>query len=160
MTPDAIPPFISKLTDPDEIRTVMDNAKSKNRMDVYWVAFRRFCEVGGKDYSEPLYQDFYAMLAAYESLLTEKNDRKTPASRTRQKLARHGVQKCLEDWAMSKTATQGFTLLVENKMPQYTAEAVVVKHADKFPQEVVAAAQKRLIANGVDISSLKTGSAE
>ncbi len=155
MTLDTIPHFIKDLSKPDEILTVMDNAKIRNRMDVYWAAFRRFCEVEGKDYSDPLLKDFYSMLAAYEALLFEKHERKVSASRTRQKLVRHGERKCLEDWALAKKETPGFLLLIEKNMPEYTAEAVVVKHAHMFSDDVVSSAKKRLLEFGVDITKLK-----
>ena len=64
----------------------MKNAKNQQRMDVYWQAFRRLCELEGRNYDDPLEQEFYATLAAYEELLTAKNGKTTKASRTRQKL--------------------------------------------------------------------------
>ncbi len=124
-----IPDFITKLTKAADVHNVMDNAKAKGRNDVYWAAFRHLCDLEGRSYNDVLEQDFYKMLAAYESLLTEKHGRKTKASRTRPKIDRHGFQKCLVDWVSAKKATPGFLLLIENKMVQYTAEAVVAKHS-------------------------------
>lgn len=139
-----IPEFISKLTDPEGLRNVMDNARSKGREDVYWAAFRRLCEVEGMPYDDPLHRDFHQVLTAYEELLTEKNGRTTKASRTRQKLARHSVEKCLEDWALSTTPTQGFELLTKAGMTELTAEYLVTQYPDRFSTAAVEAAQKRL----------------
>jgi hypothetical protein len=122
----------------------MANAKRAKREDVYREAFRRLCELEGLDQNDPLHRDFYATLRAYEELLTEKNERTTKASRTRQKLARHGVIKCLEDWASDSKETQGFVLLVNNNMVELTGEYLVVKYADHFSPATVESARKRL----------------
>lgn len=150
-----IPEFIQKLTQPSELKNVMANAKEKGRMDVYWAAFERLCIVQGKNHENPMLKDFYAMLSAYESLLSERNGKNTSASRTRQKINRLEEKKCLEDWALSKKATPGFLLLVENNLPQYTAEAVVLKYANEFSNDVVSSAKKRLEDHGVDTNLLK-----
>ena len=90
------------------------------------------------------------VLNAYEELLTEKNGRTTKASRTRQKLKNKGVEQCLIDWSVGE-ATDGFRLLIERGIPELTAEYLVVKHDDRFPEEVVQAARNRLADHGVDV---------
>ncbi len=151
-----VPDFIQRLTKPDDIKAVMKNAKNQNNEDAYWAAFEQLCKVQGLSYPIELEKDFHMMLAAYEALLSEKNDRNQPASRTRQKLARLGVKKCLEDWALAKKETPGFLLLVENNKAHFTAEAVVVKHAHLFSEEVVKAAKQRLQSHGIDYSQYGT----
>jgi hypothetical protein len=77
---------IDKLKTPQECRTVMQRAQHRNLPDVYNSAFRRLCALVGNEHddaSDPLVADFYKTLAAYEQLLTEKNNRTTAASRTR-----------------------------------------------------------------------------
>ena len=127
----------------------MENAKRLGRMDVYWEAFRRRCELLGKeakdlDPSDPLHLDFGATLAAYEQLLSEKNNRTTIAMRTRSKIQNKGVVQSLIDWALAKTPTTGFDLLMKNGMESLTGEALIVKYADRFPLHVVDAAQARI----------------
>lgn len=139
-----IPAFIQELSKIEDLRQVMANAKTQSRPDVYWAAFNRLCEIQGMNYEDPLEKDFFCVLSAYEELLTEKNGKTTKANRTKQKLLRHGLHKCLEDWALSSTPTPGFILLMENGMQQLTAEYLVVKYADRFSENVVRAAQKRL----------------
>jgi hypothetical protein len=139
-----IPAYIDNLTDRVGLRNLMANARSRGREDVYWAAFRRLCAVEGMNYDDPLHRDFYQVLAAYEELLTEKNGRTTKASRTRQKLARHSVEKCLEDWALSDAPTQGFDLLVQAGMPELTAEYLVTQYPDRFSVEAVNKAKARL----------------
>jgi hypothetical protein len=89
---------ISKRKTPEDCRIVMQRARDRGISDVYNGAFKRFCELVGAandDPSDPLVCDFYKTLAAYEQLLTEKNKRNTPASRTRQKIDNKGVHQSL-----------------------------------------------------------------
>jgi hypothetical protein len=84
----------AKLKTVAECRIVLDRARTRQLDDVYSAVFRRMCQLVGHendDPDDPLVRDFYETLAAYEQLLTEKNGRNTPATRTRQKLANKGV---------------------------------------------------------------------
>jgi hypothetical protein len=122
--------------------------------DVYSAVFRRLCQLVGNendDPDDPLVRDFYETLATYEQLLTEKNRRNTPASRTRQKLANKGVHLSLIEWTRGKIETNGFTLLVDAGLPEYTGEYLVARHADRFPADVVKLAQERLEMHGVQL---------
>src|SRR5258708_31548502 len=115
----------SKVKAPDECRTVMQRARDRDLPDVYNAAFKWFCELignGNDDPSDPLVRDFYETLAGYEQLLTEKNGRTTAASRTRQKIDNKGVHQSLIEWTRGKVETNGFKLLVEKGLPEYTGE--------------------------------------
>ena len=142
----------SILKTTDECRTIMQRARDRNLPDVYNAAFSRFCELTGRandDPSDPLIADFYKTLAAYEQLLTEKNERNTIASRTRQKIANKGVHQSLIEWTRGKTETNGFKLLVDRGMPEYTGEYLVVRYSDRFPEDVIALALERLKAHNI-----------
>ena len=135
---------ISDYTNPTDLQQIMANAKRLGREDVYWAAFRRLCELEGVGKGEALHVDFHKTLRAYEELLTLKNGRTTKANRTRQKLARHGVVKCLEDWATDTKETQGFALLVDNGMVELAGEFLVLKHPEHFSSAAISSAKKRL----------------
>lgn len=122
----------------------MKNAKRQGREDIYYEALRRLCEITGLNYEDPLEQDFYSMLTAYEELLTQKNNRRTAATRTRQKLTNKGVLQCLEDWARSPSETAGFTALIEAGLVELTGEYLVAKYPERFSDEVVRRANERL----------------
>ncbi len=142
----------SKLTTPEGCRTVMQRARDRNLPDVYNAAFKRFCELVGTandDPSDPLVSDFYKTLAAYEQLLTEKNGRTTLASRTRQKIDNKGIHESLIEWTWGKIETNGFKLLVEKGLSEYTGEYLVVRYADRFPDDIVTLAKRRLAAHGI-----------
>jgi hypothetical protein len=135
---------ISEYTDQAALRNLMQNAKRLKRDDIWQQAFRRLCELEGLNQRDPLHRDFYATLRAYEELLTQKHGRTTRANRTRQKLRNKGVIQCLEDWAISSAPTEGFKLLVDSGMPELTGEHLVIKYADRFTPDAVAAAKMRL----------------
>jgi hypothetical protein len=146
---------VSKLKTPDDCRTVMQRARDRDLPGVYNAAFKRFCELIGNandDPSDPLVRDFYKTLAAYEQLLTEKNGRTTAASRTRQKIDNKGVHQSLIEWTRGKAETNGFKLLIEKGLPEYTGEYLVLRYANRFPEDVVALARSRLAAHGITIS--------
>jgi hypothetical protein len=132
----------------------MERAKSRDMTDVYNAVFKRLCELVGKendDPSDPLVRDFYKTLAAYEQLLTEKNGRNTPASRTRQKIDNKGVFQSLVEWTRGKVETNGFKLLVDKGLPEYTGEYLVVRYAARFPEDVVALARARLTEHNIPL---------
>jgi hypothetical protein len=142
----------NKLKTPAECRIVLQRARERNLPDIYSAVFNRFCELTGcanDDPSDPLIADFYKTLAAYEQLLTEKNERNTSASRTRQKISNKGVHQSLIEWTRGKVETNGFKLLVEKGLPEYTGEYLVVRYAGRFPEDVVALAIGRLEAHGI-----------
>jgi hypothetical protein len=125
----------------------MARAKQRDLQDVYTAVFKRYCALVGNvndDPSDPLGRDFYETLAAYERLLTEKNGSTTVASRTRQKIVNKGIHQSLVEWTRGKTETNGFALLVDAGLPEFTGEYLVTKYADRFPVDVVALARNRL----------------
>jgi hypothetical protein len=146
---------ISGYTDPKDLRNLMANAKRLGHEIIWRDAFRRLCVLEGLNYDDPLEQDFYTMLTAYEELLAVKNGKRQPAIRTRQKLKNKGVLQCLEDWATSANETQGFQMLVENGLAELTGEALVLKHRSRFSERTVEAVRKRLQQNGILESLIK-----
>jgi hypothetical protein len=142
----------SKLKTVAECRIVLDRARAQKRNDVYAAVFRRMCQPVGSendDPDDPLVRDFYETLAAYEQLLTEKNGRNTIATRTRQKLENKGVHLSLVEWTGGKIETNGFTLLIDAGMPEYTGEYLVTRYAARFPPDVVQLARERLVSHDV-----------
>lgn len=131
----------------EDCRTVMARAKERGLDEIYEVVFRHACEIAGHkmdDPRDPLIRAFHETLAAYEQLLTEKNGRNTPASRTRIKIDNKGVEQSLIDWTRSNSETMGFNLLLDRGMPEYTGEYLVARFASRFPEDVVEKALSRL----------------
>ena len=64
------------------------------------------------------------------------------------------MSQALRDFAVKKSPSQGFEMLLERGMPELTGEAVILRHTDLFDPEVIAAARTRLVAAGVDVELL------
>ena len=83
-------------------------------------------------------------LYAYEEVLSEKNKRRTRASRTWQMIDRHGIIGAAERAVDRKIEATGYKVLVEMGMHDLTFEAVIVRYPEAFSQEVVERAKSRL----------------
>jgi hypothetical protein len=140
------------LNDPKLVRSLLNNAQRAGRQDLVFRCQVRLAKLEGARYETALEREFWAAVAAAEELASLKNGKKTRLNRTRQKVARVGIKRCLEDWAFHKGTTQGFDILVEGGHPELTGEAIVVRHAADFAENVVEAARKRLIDYGIDPS--------
>ena len=58
-------------------------------------------------------REFFETLAAYERLLTEKNNGVTYAQYARRKISNKGVYQALIDWTRASSETDGFKALLD-----------------------------------------------
>ncbi len=135
---------ISTFTDKAELTKLMANAKKLGNEDIYNQAFRRRCQLEGLNVEDPLYARFLEVLGAYEGLLEEKHGRRQPAGRTRQKVAKSGIEQCLIDWTLDSKESDAFVLLSGRNMLELTGEYLVTQFPDRFEKHVVDAANARL----------------
>jgi hypothetical protein len=144
---------VDALKTADDCRTVMDRAKVRDP-DLYNRAFRRLCELEEKKFVDPLEREFWASVAAYEQLLTEKNGRTTKATRVRNKLKRLGgtieaITQMLEAWALDRVKI-GFENLLGAGMPDRMAEYIVAyRFPDRFSQKAIESAKAKLDKYGI-----------
>lgn len=137
--------------DAEKLRKIMVNAYRIGDTEYAERAKRRVWELHRVGNTE-LEQRFGEMIAAYESLLTERNDRTTRATRTWQKVRNMGVKPAIIEWVTSKQERQGFIDLVEAGYGEFTIEALVAGMPNEFEADVVIAARKRLAGSGIDIN--------
>jgi hypothetical protein len=135
---------IPQMTDAKALRALMSNANAKGSAAVYNAAFRRLAELIPGEAPGTLEHDFWQTTLAYEQLLTEKNGKTTKANYLRRKVARVGVLQTMEDLALAKGRSDGFTLLVARGLPELTAEAIILKHSKSFSEAAVNASRQRL----------------
>jgi hypothetical protein len=64
--------------------------------------------------------------------------------------------KTMEDLALKNKESDGFKMLMERGMPGLTAEAIILRHPDRFDADVKAAARDRLVTAGVDLDKLES----
>lgn len=138
-------------TDTDKLRKIMVNAYRIGDTEYAERAKRRVWELHKVGNTE-LEQRFGEIIAAYESFLTERNDRTTRATRTWQKVRNKGVKQAIIEWVTSQQERQGFIDLVEAGYGEYTIEALVVAMQEQFEDYVVVAAYKRLRGAGVKVA--------
>jgi hypothetical protein len=138
------------LDDPKLVRNLLENARRAKRDDLAFQCQVRLAQLEGKRYDTPLEREFWAAVTAAEELASAKNGKTTRLNRTRQKVARVGIKRCLEDWAFHKGTTQGFDILVDGGHPELTGEAIVIRHSQEFSPEAVVAARERLVKHGID----------
>lgn len=145
---------IAALSDPDRLGGYMANARRLNAPTVWEAAFRRRASLLATGEPGTAEHDFWTAIHALEGALSDERGRTTRLSRTRQKIARVGVEQTVADLAADATASPGFDLLVERNMGAMTAEAIVIRHADRFDPATVGAARARLSAAGLDPAAL------
>ena len=137
--------IIQKLKTPEECMQLAKNVRDKYP-DLAREARRRAIELraiahGNKSAVEI---ELLKALYAYEEVISEKNKRRTRASRTWQMINRHGIIGAAERAVNRKIEAMGYKVLVEMGMHDLTFEAVIVRYPDAFRQEVVARAKARL----------------
>ena len=143
------------VNDPKLLRNLMQNAEKAGMPDLVLKCQIRIAQLAGQQFDDALEREFWVAVATAEELATQKNGRTTRLSRTRQKVKRVGVIQCLVDWASDPLTTQGFQILVNGGHPEPTGEAIVIRHADKFPNSAVSSALEKLRKAGVEPSGLR-----
>lgn len=145
---------IAAATDPTKLRTLRENAQRLGVPEVDDAAFRRLVEILPEEAPGSIEHDFWKTIHAFEEILRDERGKTVRLSRTRQKIDRVGVMRTLIDFALSKTPTDGFNMLIERGLPELTGEALVLKHSGHFEPAVLEAAKSRLEVAGVDVSKL------
>lgn len=135
-------------TDADLLKNILANARRLGEHEYADRVQRRIWAIRAVGETE-LERRFNEFLAAYESFLTEKNERTTRAMRTIKKVQNRGIKQTLTDWALSVAPTPGFKDLIGRGYWRQTAEYLVVSMPDEFPPSVVVAARKKLVDAGV-----------
>ena len=88
-------------------------------------------------------RDAYAAVYAYEEVKSTTR-RRFRANRTWQAIERHGIIQAVERLVTRATETEGYRALVSAGLEEMAFEAVILRHADVFSTEAVAAASKRM----------------
>ncbi len=140
--------IITACNDEKKLRNWISNANREGVKEVEDAARRRLIEVRAAkdidDPNDPVVLDFWKSITALENELSEERGKTIRLSRTRQKIARVGVEKTLADLALQAQPSDGYHLLKARGMLDLSAEAVVLRYPKRFAQEVLEAARLRL----------------
>ncbi|MAL09299.1 MAG: hypothetical protein CMF74_06515 [Maricaulis sp.] len=147
------PEKIAQLRTADECRGLMTNAERLGNEEVHRLAFQRLCVLAGEaeEIDDEREREFAQVLAAHEELLSQKNGRKTKATRLRAKYKAKGLNACLADWPAAPDTTANLETLAQHGLGAFTGDYLIVKHADEFDTKIVAAATKRLKKHDIDL---------
>lgn len=83
---------------------------------------------------------------AYEEVLSSRNGKRQPASRTWQMIRRHGIIPAVERVVTKRDVSSGYSALAEMGLLDLAFEAVVLRHPSSFSEEAVAKSKLRLAA--------------
>jgi hypothetical protein len=140
--------MIAACDDETKLCNWISNANREGAEEVEDAARRRLIAVRAcrdiDDPNDPVALDFWKSITALENELSEEKGKTIRLSRTRQKIARVGVEKTLTDLALQPQPSDGYHLLKARGMLDLSAEAVVLRYPERFAQEVLEAARLRL----------------
>jgi hypothetical protein len=142
--------FIAVCSDPGKLEQMIRNARDQREAEVERAAMLRLYEVRPEAQPGTLEHDVWRSIYALEGALTDERQRTTLLNRTRPKIKREGEAATVADLVLKKVASEGFDMLMERGMPELTFEALALRHPDRFDEEVLKAASRRLAGAGVD----------
>ncbi|WP_336978559.1 hypothetical protein [Altererythrobacter fulvus] len=138
---------ISKITDPDKLHTIIRNANVAKETAVARAAQERLYEVAPAFAPGSFEHAVWKCIYALEDAKTEERGLTIRLGRTRQKIARDGEYQTVLDLVTGKKSS-GFDMMIERDMPQYTFEAVTLRHPELFDHETRKLASERLAEVG------------
>jgi hypothetical protein len=147
--------FVERCDNAGELESLFKNATRLGNAAVAEAAFRKRISLVPAERPGSVEHDFWQTVQAFEHALSEERGKTTRLFRTRQKVAKVGVVQTLRDWSPGGPETDGFRMLLERGMPEFTGEATTLRHPDLFEPAVLEAAQQRLRVAGVDLASLR-----
>lgn len=141
--------YIARSTNPDELQQIASNARHRGETAVAHAAdLRRYALLPSQQPGTFEY-DVWHSIHALEGTLSIERRRTTRLGRTRQKIARVGERDTVEALILSKTASDGFTMLIQRGMADLTFEWLALIHPDRFDASTVEAAAARLADAGI-----------
>ncbi|WP_425409103.1 hypothetical protein [Hyphococcus sp.] len=151
MTKDPNP---KEFDDPAKLRGIIQNALRLGRDDLVLQCQLRIADLAGRGFDDEIEREFWQSVACAEEFKRIEHGKTILLARTRQKYERDGALKCIEDWARNPKTTDGFQILIDAGHPEYTGEAIVLRHSEKFSAEVISAAKDKLIEHGVNLDRI------
>ena len=142
--------FVERCEVPADLESLIRNATKLGNKTVAEAAFRRRISLVPDQSPGTVEHDFWQTVQAFECSLTEERGKTIKLSRTRRKVAEVGVVQTLRDWTAGPQETAGFKILLARGMPEFTGEAITLRHPQHFEPKMLDAARERLTVAGVD----------
>jgi hypothetical protein len=137
---------IKRLDTVKKCENFAKNAAERGRPDLAQEALQRAVELRADKHKATTAAEKEALQAiyAYEELLTNKNGRRTRATRTWQMIDRHGILEAVERAVNRPVETQGYTMLKVMGLEEYAFEAVILRHPEVFSEKAIQVSRERL----------------
>jgi hypothetical protein len=135
--------FVAECGDAKKLRQIAENADERGVRELARAArLKLYSILPGEDpgtVEYAVWQSIYAL----EDVLKQERGKTILLSRTRQKIGRHGVVRCVADLVLGP-ASEGFRMLLDRDMLDLSFEAIALKFPDEFEERVLSAARERL----------------
>lgn len=147
--------MIESCLDPESLRQVATNARRQNMLAVAHAADLRLYEILPSEKPGTFEHDVWRSIHALEGTLTGERGKTTRLGRTRPKIARMGELDTIKDLIVGTKPSEGFFMLIERQMADFTFEAVALRHPGRFDETVLDAAAARLRSVGIEVDQTK-----
>jgi hypothetical protein len=141
---------IAKQTDAKRLRQQAENARGKSEL-VERAALRRLVEIASTHKAGTVEYECWAMINTIEELRRAAGRKASRMNRMRPKISKDGEIAALEYCAL--TETEGFAEIIDYRMPELTAEAIVLRFPQHFTIQAQSASRKRLHEAGFEVSA-------
>jgi hypothetical protein len=128
--------YIQSCDDPKKLQALIANASKRGEHKVRHAAELRLYDVLPAAKPGTLEYDVWRSIYALEGALKAERGKTTLLARTRQKIAKDGEHKTVADLVLGKLS-EGFRMLLDRDMPELTFEAVALRHAQDFDDDVI-----------------------
>jgi hypothetical protein len=149
---------VEKCKTPRELKNIIENAQAQiaagkdiaNAQKVYEAAVGRYWEMSAAKHESGAAVDraLWTALHAYEYLKGQEKGKTSRATYLRRKISQTDIVTAVSGSVLKGGKTTGLQALREMGRLDASFEAVVVKYADSFAPEVVAAAKRTLAELG------------
>lgn len=140
------------FTDPEKLRKLMANAVRLGYDDLAFGCQIRIAELAAATQTDAVERAFWTGLVAAEEFRTADNGRSTKLIKIRTRHKKLGAVRVLSEQIMTPDLSDGFEKLVAHQRSDLTGEGIVINHEDQFTVDVVNAARKKLMDQGVVMS--------
>jgi len=141
-------PRVANLKNVTDCESFAVNARERGAPDLADQARKRGIQIRAEVYgaTSVVERECLSAVYAYEEVLSAKNGKRQPASRTWQMIKRLGIVPAVERVVTKREVSTGFTALAEMGLMEFAFEAVILRHPESFSSEATAISRDRLDA--------------
>src|SRR5882672_1659137 len=136
--------FIDRCEASGSLESLIRNATKLGNTVVAEAAFRKRVSLVPTERPGTVEHDFWQTVQAFEFSLSAERSKTTRLLRTRKQVEKVGVVQTHRDWNAGAQDAAGFKSLVERGMPEFTGEAITLRHPEHFEAKTLEAARQRL----------------